>query len=266
MLDAVLHHYGEDASKRRVLVVTDKDSEAKVAQVWATGPFAELNTAHWEAIDGRNCWRDFDTLVMGSTPFGPKTLDMAHWFAIADIEPNDGELNVETEGVLRVRGRRIASKKAQAIGRLRLRQMIDVHGGCEPVDVFDRLPHGWAVNSLDPQQVLAGIRLALRGIQTIEWTPISEAQTPAGRRPKKRDELGTNLLVMAREMKPGERRELAMKELGATNGSFGRALVNARTAGHPLHGALAEIGARVIPGGYWKGSGRGRTSPVLARE
>jgi hypothetical protein len=253
MLDAVLVHYGERASERRVLVVTDKDSEGKVAQVWATGPFAELNTAHWEAIDGRNCWRDFDTLVMISTPWGPKTLDMAHWFAIADIEPDDGELNVETEGVLRVRGQRITSKKAQAIGRLRLRRMIDTQGGCEPVDVFDRLPHAWAVNSLDPQQVLAGIRQTLRGIQTIEWAPMSEAQSTAGRRPRTRDGLASNLLAMAREMKSGERQRLEQATFGGSNGSFYRMVENAQKQEHELYRTLAEVGAYVRPGGYRDG-------------
>ena len=186
-------------------MVTDEDSEPQVAQVWSSGGFAELATAHWNAIAGRNTWREFDTLVMLSLHWATKTLDLARWLAIYGIELDDVGLNDPPAGVRVVRGQRIATEQAQAIGRTRVRRMVSDDGSCEPVDIFGRLGHRWAVNALDPDQVLAGIRQALTGIQIIEWAPMSEQQTPAGRRPRQRDELGSKLLAMAGEMNPGEK-------------------------------------------------------------
>lgn len=253
MLDAVLDHYGDHASERRVLVVTDEKSEPRFNQIWSWGGFAELATAHWGAIDGRNTWREFDTLVMLSTNWATKTLDLARWLAIHGIELDDVGLNNQPAAVRVVRGQRVARDKAQAIGRTRVRRMVDEDGTCEPVDIFDRLGHGWAVNALDPAQVLDGLRRTLKGIQIIEWVAMTEQRTPEGRRPSARAALTQKLLAMAREMKPGERRPIEQKMFGGSNGSFYRMVEQAQQSEHALYVALAEIGARVDPGGYRDG-------------
>src|SRR5262249_14867661 len=167
-------------------------------------------------IDGRNTWREFNTLVMLSTNWATKTLDLAHWLAIHGIELDDVGLNNQPAAVRVVRGQRVARDRAQAIGRVRVRRMVDEDGACEPVEIFDRLGHGWAVNALDPQQVLDGLRQTLKGIQIIEWKAMSEARTPEGRKPSAREALAQKILVIAREMTRGERRALVMKDLGAT--------------------------------------------------
>jgi hypothetical protein len=261
-LEAVLAHYGNRASERRVLVVTDKDSEPVVNQVFASGPFAELASAHWGAIDGRNCWRDFDTLVMLTIPWATRTLDLANWIATSGVELDNDGLNDPPDGVRRAREFRVASERVQAMGRLRLRQMIHEDGTSEPCDVFDRLAHGWAVNALDPENVIAGICSTMKGVRTVEW--FREERSPGGRPPKARRKIEEHLLAMAREMKPG-RQEIDRKSLGWSNGSIARALVNATTSGHPFQAELAAVGVRAERGGYRDGL-RGQAMPALVKE
>ena len=64
-------------TERRVLVIADIDSEEEIRQIWGKGGFAALDVAHWNKIDGRNEWREFDTLVVLSLHYGPSSLDMA---------------------------------------------------------------------------------------------------------------------------------------------------------------------------------------------
>src|SRR5207245_892944 len=60
LMGALRAHYGDRASERRVLVVVTKVGRDHFTNVGAEAGFAAFDVAHWNKIDGRNEWRDFD--------------------------------------------------------------------------------------------------------------------------------------------------------------------------------------------------------------
>ena len=161
-LKAVLEYYA-DASARRVLVVTDKASEEKVRQIFSQGGFAAMDVAHWNKIDGRNDWTDYDTLVALTLPWARASLDIANYTAIHGVELDDDGLNTPPDDVRRLREARVAAGLAQAIGRIRLRRMIHEDGSCEPCDVFVRVPNFKVV--ANGAGIIKGVERALVGIR-----------------------------------------------------------------------------------------------------
>jgi hypothetical protein len=122
----------EGRGHRRVLVVTNKDSEAEVAEIWAKGGFAEVATAHWGAIDGRNDWGAFDTLVILTLPYATPSHDLTTFMAVTGRNLDDEALNAPPDEVRTMRETRVAAALAQAMGRIRLRRMSDDAGACSP--------------------------------------------------------------------------------------------------------------------------------------
>src|SRR5262245_34251247 len=167
VLDAVLMHYGERTSERRVLVVADLDREEEVQRIWSHGGFAELAVAHWNKIDGRNEWREFDTLVALSLHYGPSSLDLAAYTAIKGVELDDSGLNAPPDEVRTMREARVAGTLAQAIGRIRLRRMTHADGTCEPCEVFVRFPN-FDVRART-NVIIGGLQSALTGLRVVEW-------------------------------------------------------------------------------------------------
>jgi hypothetical protein len=255
-LDAVMAHYGERVKERRVLVVVPEKLKRSAERIWAYGGFKEVGVAHWNAIDGRNDWRDFDTVVTISINWGPRSLDLAHFLAIHGLELDDEGLNSPPDGVQTTREHRVAANMAQAIGRIRLRRMTKADGTCEPCDVFLRLPHKWVINRLDSKNILAGIQTTMTGIQIAEWGTLAETRSLAGPHPDATDKLSKEILAVARLMPPGARRELRREDFKASNGTFGRMLQRSQAAAHPLHTELASLGAWVDPGRRGQGSHR----------
>ena len=263
-LDAILAHYGDAATERRVLVVTNKDSEEQVREMWTKSGFAALDVAHWNKIDGRNEWRDFDTLVILTVPWARKSVDLSTFMAIRGVELDDNALNAPPEDVRAIRETRIAAELAQAIGRIRLRRMAASDGSCEPCEVFVRLPHNFDV-LLNTDHVLDGLKRTLSGLTVADWTAASQPRSRDGRPGKVGVEISQQLLVMALSMAPGERVPLTKDRFpNARKMSWHRALADAQREGHTLQVALAVLGALVEPGGYRAGV-RGRAPAELVR-
>src|SRR5262249_9008577 len=124
-------YYGNGIGARHLLIV--------MANAFAGAGFAEVAITNWGRVDGRNDWKDYDTLLLASLHYGSNTQDINAYLAIADVAPDDDTLNALDE-VRVIRQRRIAAGIAQAIGRLRLRTMSTPDGRCEPCDVWVRLP------------------------------------------------------------------------------------------------------------------------------
>jgi hypothetical protein len=261
-LKAVMDHYGEQAKERRVLVVVSEEARENTEILWAYGGFKEVSVGHWNAIDGRNDWRYYDTVVIISLNWATRTLDLANYVAIHGLELNDEGLNNPPDGVRTAREQRISASIAQAIGRIRLRQMTREDGTCEPCDVFLRLPHSWAVNHLDSMNILNYLQTVMTGIRVIEWKPMTEKKTPAGARPRATNQLAETILELARMMKPGDRKELGKEDFGVPNGTFGRVLESFQDPENPRHAELAALGARIEKGRRGRGKDRG---PALLR-
>jgi hypothetical protein len=261
-LPVVLEHYGERVKERRVLVVTHEIAEEATRSIWSKAGFAELSVDHWNNINGRNDWREYDTLVTLSIPWATRTLDLARWMAICGVQLDDEGLNTQPLPVLDVRENRIAAELAQAMGRIRIRQMVDEDGRCLPCDVFSRCGHTHHLQA-NTEKVIANVQKALRGIRPLEWPAASTARTPNGRRPSRRRQIEAKLLEMAGQMTRG-RQEIDRKALGWSNGSIDRALINATTVGHPLRAELEKLGVRIERGGYQDGV-RGKVLPALVK-
>jgi len=122
-LDQVLAHYGDRASERRVLVVTNKNSEPKVRGVFAAGGFASLDVVHWGDIDGRNDFAHCDTCVTLTLHYGAPGQDRALKNALDGTTPSTEELNDDTDDVRELRELRVAGQLAQALGRTCIRDL-----------------------------------------------------------------------------------------------------------------------------------------------
>src|SRR5262249_41075892 len=134
VLASLKKHYGAHARERRVLFVTHKVAEAKVLALVTRAGFAEAHVAHWNALDGRNDWRDCDTVVILSHPYRDPAADVNALRAI-----NGADADVEN-GTRAIREARVAAANAQALGRTQMRKMLSASGECPPVDVWMRAP------------------------------------------------------------------------------------------------------------------------------
>jgi hypothetical protein len=260
-LDAVLAHYGDQTRQRRVLVVTNKDFERQVHEMWAKGGFASLDVAHWNKIDGRNEWRECDTLVILTLPWARVSVDLSTYMAVNGVELDDRELNAPPDEVRAIRETRIAAEIAQAIGRIRLRRMTSSDGSCEPCEVFIRFPHSFGV-ILDTDHVIEGLQRVVTGITVVDWEAVSEPRSREGRPGRVGAKIGDQLLALAGSMRSGERLALTRKQFPQP--MFYVVLAEAQRPGHPLQVALAEIGAHIVPGGYRPGV-TGRVPAELVR-
>ena len=93
-LERTLHH------DRRVLVVCHKDMEAHIAGI--PSKFTERAVAHWGALDGKNDWRDFDTVALYGLPYRPPEWAPNTFMAIQGVQDTD-TLQSSTFKVIRKR-------------------------------------------------------------------------------------------------------------------------------------------------------------------
>jgi hypothetical protein len=164
---ALAAHYGDRASERRVLVVVAKDGEEHFRKVGSGAGFAAFDVAHWNKIDGRNDWRDYDTLVIATLPYATASLDLNTYMAVHEKELDDEALNAPPDEVKLVRENRIAAQLAQAMGRIRLRTMTKPDGTCERCDIFLRLPN-WRF-MVDADRILDAVKRTLPGATVVPW-------------------------------------------------------------------------------------------------
>jgi len=182
------------------------------------------------------------------------SIDLSTYMAVRGVELSDRELNAPPDEVREIRETRIAGQIAQAIGRIRLRRMVNEDGTCEPCEVFIRFPHSFGV-ILDTDHVIEGLQRVVTGVTVVDWEAASEPRSREGRPGRVGAKIGHQLLALARSMKPGDHEPLTRQRFPQP--MFYVVLADAQRAGHPLQVALAEIGAHIEPGGYRPGvSGR----------
>ena len=242
-LDSVLSHYGDRAAQRQVLVVTDLGSEDKVREIWSRSSFKSFDVAHWNAIDGRNDWREYDTLVVLNLPWARLSTDVSTFMAVGGFELNDEHLNAPPDDVKVIRETRIAAQLAQAMGRIRLRRMTTENGTCEPCDIFVRFPH-WSLLA-DTDRIVAGVQRALAGIQIVPWSDASTKLVRTNRPAISVTGVGAQLLGFVKQMQPDSIVPVSevREQIGATaHGTWFRVQKN------PIVLAmLKELSARIEP-------------------
>jgi hypothetical protein len=129
---------------------------------------AEVASAHWGAIDGSNSYKDFDTAVIFGLPFRGHIWETNVFFAFQGVRDDDWHDNPSWKEHTNVREllqrRHLATSIIQAMGRVRLRKVIDGHGRCAPTDVFIVLPAGERGT-----EILRYIRQELPNISVQDW-------------------------------------------------------------------------------------------------
>jgi hypothetical protein len=202
-------HYKDRLESRSVLFVTHRDA-APIVQKWAGSVgFGKAGVIWWNAIDGRNDWNDFNTVVILSQPFrdpstpanifqaifGPQSTDwlnnpsLRRWKDCADVLSD-----LETS--------HLVVSNAQAINRVQCRRVIDDRGNCKPTDVFIRLPKDRTGGA-----ILAGLRLSMPGLKVREW-----ARSSTDRETKLTPSYEDALIAYARNLDPGYHPALRVRE------------------------------------------------------
>jgi hypothetical protein len=131
-------------------------------------PFAETACAHWGAVDGSNKYKDFDTAVIFGLPFRDHIWGTNVFFALQGVQDDHWHDHPTWKRCPNVREllqrRHLASSIIQAMGRVRLRKVVDVHGRCAPTDVYIVLPSGER-----GKEILGYIRQDLPNVEVREW-------------------------------------------------------------------------------------------------
>jgi hypothetical protein len=229
---------------RRALIVTHKDAEVAFAKY--DTPFRKY-TAHWQAIDGSNDWRDCDAICIASLPRRPDSWANSSYFAITG-DVRDEVLGDDGDEVRRsIRIGQVVSDVAQAVGRIRCRKVVDEAGNCDPVDVFLVLPEG-----REGDEILAGL-LQFPGVVVYEWR-YSGTATKMRVRASKIEEA---FLVAARALPKG--RTTAKDVRAALNGhsqsSWERLAALLRNPKSRVAQAVADLDIVFLPGSKGRGGG-----------
>jgi hypothetical protein len=153
--------------ERRVLFCVHKNVEHLVPTHADLG-VAEAQATHWGAVDGTNAFKDFDTAVIFGLPFRDHVWGTGVFFALQGVQCNDWHDNPtwkQHENVRELLQRRhLAASIIQAVGRVRLRKVIDEQGRCASTDVFIVLPKGERGT-----EILEYIRQELPNVSVQSW-------------------------------------------------------------------------------------------------
>jgi hypothetical protein len=237
---------GRLSADRRVLFCVHKHVEHLVPEKADLG-VQEVGSAHWGALDGSNKYKDFDTAVIFGLPFRDRIWGTGVFFAFQGVQDDawhDYPCWKEHTNVRELLQRRhLATSIIQAIGRVRLRKVVDEHGRCAPTDVFIVLPTGERGT-----EILQYIRQELPNVTVQDWPfDVDGPKVRVKRKGLPHERLVTfmahrnpgrtymNLISREFGLKPHERKDLqkvlrdedhattlALKAVGVTYGSEGK--------------------------------------------
>jgi len=233
----------------RMLVACHKAVREKIAGT--STRLREVHYVNWGNIDGRNDWRDFDTIVIFGLPYlnaAPSTnLALACEAYNLDSLSGDvtGELqhstiaDIDRSQIERNDLRHIQASVVQCVNRGRCRQITDELGNCDRTEVYILLPNGKVGDG-----VVEAITGEMPGAEMREWS-IQAALRKVRRRAS--DKIVSHLKTRA----PGcyHKHEITIP-LDISERSFERA--SAEFQKPPYQDALAAIGVT-----YHRGLGRG---------
>ena len=127
-----------------------------------------LLVAHWGAIDGRNDWNDYDTVVIFGLSYRDPVWSTNTFFALQGLQDNRWLEQPSWGRYADVRQemqrRQLTVSVIQAVNRVRCRRVIDGDGNCPPTDVFIVLPRG-----ADGDAILAHLQEEMPGAVVVPW-------------------------------------------------------------------------------------------------
>jgi hypothetical protein len=177
----------------KVLVVTHKDVAPLVRRYGLK--CGTLDVTHWGALDGKNDWHEYDTVVLFGLPY-IDDITPTNWFIGSAGFANawfDGRRQFGRYDDMKVAIKNgfIAKSVVQAINRVRCRTITDGQGACKATDVYILLPSG---NTADA--IISSIRQEMPGVRMTEWQA-----TPHNRKPMARTQ--SRLLSLLQSYEPG---------------------------------------------------------------
>ena len=217
----------------KVLVITHKDARKFIRRCSLECDAFEVG--HWGDLDGKNDWKDFDTVVVYGLPYlddiAPTNAILAtigtqtDWFEGRRRYGNHADMKAAIKfGFL-------ARSVVQAINRVQCRKITDGQGNCGPTDVFILLPSGEMADALT-----AAIQQEMPGSQLTEW----HATPEIGRRLGPSERKLVNLL---RDCGPSTHSKTQIiVQLSIARRTFERMSLNLRKPNSVLMRELAAIG------------------------
>ena len=242
------------SSDRKVLLCVHKRVEH--IAVGYDHPFAAYSVAHWGAIDGKNDWQDYDTVVVFGLSYRDPVWATNAFFALQGLQDNNWLEKPEWRHYADVRRemqrRQLTVSIIQAVNRVRCRRVVDEEGNCPQTDVFLML-----TKDQDGDAILAHLRDEMPGVVVVPWAFKLVGPKESIRRGSSHEALVTFL----ENRLPGETSmSLIQKELSLSKRALKDLQATLGDADHPLTRALAELGVSYVPG-----RGRGSRSYLLKR-
>src|SRR6266404_4116634 len=204
--------------------------------------FDKFEVGHWNAIDGRNDWQDFDTAVIFGLPYRDKAWSANTFMALRGLQDtawlnSEGDRPFENYRDVRhsLEIGQLVVNIVQAINRVRCRRVVDATGDCLPTDVFILLP-----SDTTGREVLASIKLEMPGINVVAW---NYAKTSTTTRKPRRSHHGEALIRYAGSMRDGRRSVSDIRRhLSIPASSWERLAADIRNPGSDLCKALVAHG------------------------
>ena len=239
---------------RKVLFCTHKAVE-HIALEYETD-FGDFKVAHWGAIDGRNDWQDFDTVVLFGLAYRDGIWANNAFIALQGLPDDDWMSDPKWGAYKNIRQemqiKQLSVSLIQAINRIRCRRVVDQKGNCDRADVFVVLPRGE-----QGQAILSNVMTDMPSIKTVEWE--YEIDGPALRRVRKGSSHEA-ILVYMQNAPAGELPLARLREEFELGRDTYKALLRTlRDQTHPLSQSLTELGVTY----HSIGKGRGAKSFLL---
>lgn len=236
----VLETLNRDLEKgRKVLAISHKDN---VPVLQTFGHFdGELSVAHWGALDGKNDWADFDTLVLFGLPFldnvSPTNLFLGcegtitnEWLSGERKHGAHADIQQALKDGFTIRS------IVQAINRVRCRRIIDENGGCDRTDVYVLMPKG-----AKSDKIVAAVHAQMPGIQVLSWSRVNDV--PPARKQLTLQRLASHL----QQLQPGTyAKNEVLKAAGIAKRSFERLSVKLQDPSTTAYRRIAELNAAYV--------------------
>jgi co-chaperonin GroES (HSP10) len=222
-----------------------------------THPFRELSVINWGAIDGRNDWDDYETVVIYGLPYR-NPIDSRNLF-MAVQGPQDSDwlsgksersFNGRTNILFDIEVGFLTSSIVQAINRIKCRRVVNDKGECEKATILLLL-----APDKECDAVLSGIKKEMPNMTEAEWDFEGFGQRPAGR-PKtaKHEDLLVSwcLTALRGVYKSKEIRSV----IGIPQSSWERLIKEMRATGSELNKRMTDLNV------YYINNGKGRSASI----
>ncbi|WP_114011592.1 hypothetical protein [Cohaesibacter intestini] len=242
MLDAGL-------KDKKVLVCCHQNVEPFILQY--RDNFDDLAVTHWGAIDGKNEWSHYDTVVIFGLQYRPNQ-HTAHLYSATQGPQTTAWLQGEEDRRFgdhadirhAITVGYMSTNIIQAINRVRCRRVIDGQGNCAPTDVYILLP-----SDKTGKGILKCIKDHMPNIKQTQWDYQHAKKAP------KKSAYREALLSYASGMMPGEKAisEVAT-DLGLNTHATDFLRRQLRQTDSPFYRKLQDLGVTYRVDGKGRGS------------